>query len=130
MADPFTCAQLMLLSNSSSTRPTVHTLSPRTMYRPKGTSCESSGSSGVRITRSRAPERTCRRRWSEEGFSECRFDLVAYQVSQLVVALKLPDENPRVHRHNQHLLYAAVRIQAVSSGLHWGRRGLDRGTHL
>jgi hypothetical protein len=46
---PLTSGQLMLSSNSSSTRPTTATLSPRIRYRPCTTSLDGSGSSGGRM---------------------------------------------------------------------------------
>lgn len=56
---PLTCTQSILSSNSSSTNPTTTTLSPRTRYRPCGTSLEGSGSSGGRMMRSIVCESTC-----------------------------------------------------------------------
>lgn len=41
--------------------------------------------------------------------------ICTYQVRQLIEALKLANEHPRVHGQDHHLLYRAVRIQVVSS---------------
>lgn len=60
---PLTSVQLILSSSVSSTSPTRHTFSPRTMYSPCGTSDEGSPSSGDRITRSTVDLRTCVGGW-------------------------------------------------------------------
>ena len=59
IVEPLTSVQFMLSSSFSSTSPTEQTLSPRTRYSPSGPSEEGSSSSGVRISRSTAPLRTC-----------------------------------------------------------------------
>lgn len=91
MAEPFTCSQLMLSSRASSTNPTTQTLSPRTMYRPSGTSVEASSSSGVRITRSMVWPRTCGRRIVSLPRESRVYCEGTHQVCLLVTAQQISD---------------------------------------
>jgi hypothetical protein len=120
---PFTCVQFMLSSSVSSTRPTEQTLSPRTRYKPRGTSADGSGSSGVRMILSTAPFRTCStkelalvlRTKEEAPGSDFRAKgTIAYQICRLIACCQLPHKDSRVCGHNQDPFCSTSKRQSKS----------------
>lgn len=105
MAAPFTSVQFILSSSFSSTKPIVHTLSPRTRYTPRGSSMDGSGSSGVRIIRSVASLRTCTTHHASATprIQLCKLD-IAYQICRIIACYKCADQYCRVRGDDQDFL--------------------------